>query len=457
VLLLADPQTGKLVPQVEYGAVDAATRTRALNHSRRAVERVARSGRSLLIYDAPSDPEALSESVVDLGLRSILCVPLYLGGRVTGAVYLDHAGRADAFDGADRGLLEGFAHLLAIAIEKSRGQEEIQRANEALVGENLSLRQEMALRFQPDNFVGRSSPMQRVLSTGENGTGKDMIGRILHHQGRRRLGPFVYVNCGAIPENLLESELYGILSNVATGVRARDGKFVQADGGTLFLDEIGDMPLGQQVALLSAIDKKEVTPIGGSKPHRVDVRIIAATNRNLRKLLEQGTFREDLYYRLNVIHIEMPALRERKADIPMLATHFAALFAEQMEREVPVLSPALLAVLMQSDWPGNVRELRNYIERLMAMTPERVLKPTQLPQDLQDGPGRARRPGGRVLRDQVQQLESRNIRDALERAGGVQVRAARELGITEQSLRYRMRKYGIPPTRQSRRSRKKRR
>jgi transcriptional regulator with GAF, ATPase, and Fis domain len=470
VLLLADAQTGNLVPVVEHGAVDAATRDRAMSYSRQAVERVARSGGSLLIQDAPSDAEAMSDSVADLGLRSIVCVPLYVSGKVVGAVYLDDSRRPEAFSDADRALLEGFAHLMAVAIEKSRGQEEVHRANELLVGENLSLRREVGVRFQPKNFIGMSSAMQQVLSvveraaqtsttvllTGENGTGKEMVARILHHSGKRRLGAFVSVNCGAIPETLLESELFGILPNVATGVRGRDGRFHLANGGTLFLDEVGDMPLSQQVALLSAIANREITPVGGGAPVSVDVRIIAATNRDLRRLVDQGAFREDLYYRLNVIPIEIPPLRERKADIPALARHFAAHFAEQQERDVPELSPEFLASLMQSDWPGNVRELQNYVERVMAMTPGRALVP--LPQ-LKDNAAQAPKPRferGRRLTEMVGELERRLVRDALERCGGNQSRAARELGLTEQSLRYRIQKYGMA-TRKSLRIREKRR
>ena len=248
-------------------------------------------------------------------------------------------------------MLEGFAQLMGVAIEKSQGHEEVRRANEILVGENLSLRQEAMLRFQPQRLIGSSHEMQRVLAiveraalthstvllTGENGTGKELVARILHHSGKRRLGPFVAVNCGAIPETLLESELFGILPSVATGVRGRDGRFKQADGGTLFLDEIGDMPLRQQVALLGVIANREITPVGGGKAIPVDVRIIAATNRDIRRLVADGAFREDLYYRLNVIELEIPALRERKADIPALAQHFARQFASNQERTAPEL------------------------------------------------------------------------------------------------------------------------
>lgn len=467
VLLLME--SGALVPVVEHGALDQDARERALGYSRRAVERVARSGGSLLIADAPSDPDALSESVIDLGLRSILCVPLYGAGQVIGAVYLDDSRRAEVFSQADRKLLEGFAELVALAIEKSRGHEEIRRENELLVGENLSLRRRVGMRFQRENFIAMSAAMQGVLAvveraaqvsstiliTGENGTGKELIARILHHSGKRSEKPFVVVNCGAIPASLLESELFGILPNVATGVRGRDGRFLEAHGGTLFLDEVGDMPLPQQVALLSVIATREVTPVGGGHPIKVDVRIIAATNRDLARRVQEDAFREDLYYRLNVIPIEIPPLRKRKADVPVLAHHFAANFAAQQEREVPEFSSEFLAALMQSDWPGNVRELQNYIERVMAMTPGRVLHPKPLPHDLQGRSPRLPSEAGRPLHELIEELERRQIEKALARCRGIQSRAAQELDLSEQALRYRIRKYGLPDFRRFRQIRRK--
>jgi transcriptional regulator with GAF, ATPase, and Fis domain len=457
VLLLTDPVTGELNPIAEYGALDATTRNDAVGYSRRVARRVTEGGGALLIGDAPSDPRSLSDSMVDMRLRSIVCVPMFLGGKVVGAVYLDDSRRPDVFSGADRGLLEGFAQLMAVAIESSRAQEEAQRANESLVGENLSLRQEVGARFQTHNIIGSSAVMQRVMAmtaraamtdttvlmTGENGTGKELIARVIHHSGKRRLGPFVSVNCGAIPETLLESELFGILPNVATGVRARDGRFVQAKGGTLFLDEIGEMPPKQQVALLSAISSREITPLGGGKPIPVDVRIIAATNRDLVKALEEGAFREDLYYRLNVIPLEVPPLRDRKADIPALAQFFVAHFAEQQEREVPQLSAEFVAALMQSDWPGNVRELQNYIERILAMSPGPVLYPDPPPRDLEARAEVPRVGRGRKLSEVVARLERKLVMEAIDRASGNQSLAARELGMTEQSIRYKIRKYGL--------------
>jgi Nif-specific regulatory protein len=474
VLLLAEspargePGADDLRPVVEHGAIDAATRDQALSYSREVVQRVQHSGGSLVIPDTHSESEALSHSMVELGLRSILCVPLFVESRVVGAVYLDDSRRPEAFGDAERALLEGFAHLLAVAIENSRGHEQVRRENEQLVGENLSLRREAGVRYRPQNFVVGSLAMRSVLSvveraaltnanvliTGENGTGKELIARMLHHSGARALKPFVAVNCAAIVPTLLESELFGILPDVATGVRARAGRFVEADGGTLFLDEIGDMPVSQQAALLRVLQERSVTPVGGGRPVSVDVRVIAATNRDLGRRIVDGTFREDLYFRLNVLPIEMPPLRERKADIPSLAQHFVAVFAGQQEREVPALSPELMAVLMQSDWPGNVRELQNYIERLVAMTPGKVLRPDPLPNDLRQRVViTARGARGRTLEDLVAELEKRQVLEALDRNEGNQTRAARELGLTEQSLRYRLRKYALRETRRFRRVR----
>jgi Nif-specific regulatory protein len=470
VLVLAGAGKGDLEPVVEYGAIDAATRDQALSYSHEVVQRVARSGGSLLLGDASTDLEKLSNSMVELGLRSILCVPMFVSGKVVGAVYLDDSRRADAFGVAERGLLEGFAHLLAVAIENSRGHEQVRRANELLVGENLSLRREVSSRLRLPHFMGRSLAMRQVLAvverasgisstvllTGENGTGKELVARMIHFSGARSMKPFVMVNCGSIPATLLESELFGILDNVATGVRARPGRFVEANGGTLFLDEIGEMPPAQQVALLGVLSNRKVTPVGGGRPVDVDVRVIAATNQDLAKLVAEGSFRRDLFYRLNVVPIALPPLRERKADIPELARQFAAMVASQQGRDVPVLSPRLLAVLMQHDWPGNVRELQNYIERLMALSSESVLRPEPPPDE--PGPrGPARRGAAaaraRPLREHVAELEKRRLLEALDRSGGNQSSAARSLGITEQAFRYRLRKYGLIRVRQFRRSR----
>ncbi len=266
-------------------------------------------------------------------------------------------------------------------------------ANERLVDENLALRRQVGERHQMDVLVGVSTQMRRVIAeveqaasndarvliTGEMGTGKELVARTLHYRSKRRLQPFVMLNCGAITESLLASELFGILPNVATDVKARPGRFVEANGGTLFLDEIGEMPMAQQVALLSVLSspstKCEVVPVGGGKPVPVDVRVIAATNQDLHARIREGRFREDLYYRLAVIPIEIPPLRERKADIQPLAARFLKDLAAAQERPVPEMSPEFVAALLRSDWPGNVRELQNYVERVLSMTPGKTLPP----------------------------------------------------------------------------------
>jgi transcriptional regulator with PAS, ATPase and Fis domain len=292
-----------------------------------------------------------------------------------------------------------------------------------------------------------------VLLTGENGTGKDLLARVIHHGGPRRHRPFVSINCGAVPESLLESELFGIEDNVATGVRGRPGKFEQAHGGTLFLDEIGEMPQRHQVALLPVIQSREVTRVGGHRTIPVDVRIIAATNQDLRRLMEEKRFREDLFYRLNIISIEVPPLRERKSDIPALAQAFVQQFSARLGRPAPELPAEFMAVLMRSDWPGNVRELQNYIEKLLAMDPGPALKPDPLPRDLESQGRGIRLGGGRKLADAVREVERQLVRDALKAASGNQSRAARALGISEQAIRYKMRKYGLEGARQDMRAR----
>jgi DNA-binding NtrC family response regulator len=244
---------------------------------------------------------------------------------------------------------------------------------------------------------------------------------------------------------------------VATGVKARAGRFAEASGGTLFLDEVGEMPMAQQVALLSVLSspstKCEVTPVGGGKPVQVDVRVIAATNQDLRARIREGKFREDLFYRLAVIPIDIPPLRERKADIQPLAIRFLGDLATAQQRKTPDMSPEFVAALLRSDWPGNVRELQNYVERVLAMTPGHVLEPKPLPRDLEERAGTVRLKAGRRLGDMVEELERKLIREALDRADGNQSRAARELGLTEQSMRYRIKKYTLESAREKQRTR----
>jgi two-component system, NtrC family, response regulator AtoC len=337
--------------------------------------------------------------------------------------------------------------------------------------ENRSLREALGHRYAFENIIGKSPTIQEVLATvervsptnstvllgGESGTGKDLIARALHQHSRRSSGPFIKINCTAIPENLLESELFGYEKGAFTGaVTAKPGKFELADKGTIFLDEIGDMPGSLQAKLLRVLQEREFERLGATKTIKVDVRVIAATNQDLRAALEQGTFREDLYYRLNVVPISIPPLRERKEDIPYLVDHFISRFAESSGKQIGGITPRAMKLLTNFHWPGNVRELENIIERavVMAAGPEIGIEDIHLDSA---GPSASNAgtaplavsPNGSVapLLPQgmtLEQFEDEIIKEALRRAGGNKSQAARLLGLSRNALRYRLSKIGVP-------------
>ncbi|HTR24548.1 MAG TPA: sigma-54 dependent transcriptional regulator [Terriglobales bacterium] len=324
--------------------------------------------------------------------------------------------------------------------------------------ENRSLREALGQKYSHPNIVARSAKMQEVLATvervaptnstvllgGESGVGKDLIARAIHEKSRRAAGPFVKINSTAIPENLLESELFGYEKGAFTGAAtSKPGKFELADRGTLFLDEIGDVPAATQVKLLRVLQEREFERLGGTRTIKVDVRLLAATNRDLRAALEQGTFREDLYYRLNVVPIDIAPLRERKEDIPDLATLFLARFAKDSGRSLTGIASAAMQVLLGHYWPGNVRELQNVIERACALAAGPELRVDDIQLDvLRHRAGSANErflPDGMTL----DQWEDEMIREALKRAGGNKSQAARLLGLSRNALRYRLSKIGI--------------
>ncbi len=307
----------------------------------------------------------------------------------------------------------------------------------------------------PEGMVAESRAMRRVLEqaalvagtdttvliTGESGTGKELVARHIHAAGSRREGPFVKVNCAAIPRDLLESELFGHVRGAFTGASAdAPGRFREADGGVLFLDEIGELPLPLQPKILAAVEEKAVTPVGGRGTHRCDVKIVAATNRDLPALVDRGRFRADLYYRLDGFRIHVPPLRERPDDIPALARHFLARFAAAFGRPAPELGDDAVAALAAHPWPGNARELRNVMERLMLTCPGPV-REDDVARALGSAPGRPAGENEAPL--DLRARERRLIQEALEKTGGNQVRAARLLGISRNTLRYRMRKHGL--------------
>jgi transcriptional regulator with PAS, ATPase and Fis domain len=285
-----------------------------------------------------------------------------------------------------------------------------------------------------------------VLIRGESGTGKELVARAIHFNSRRAAGPLVPLSCAALPEQLLESELFGHEKGAFTGAAAqRKGRFELADGGSIFLDEIGDLTPTLQVKLLRVLQERQFERLGGTRTLTVDVRILAATHRDLEQAMREGTFREDLYYRLNVVTIQIPPLRERREDIPALLDHFLRRFAEKSRREVTGITAAARDALLRYDYPGNVRELENIVERAVLLCRDRVIDLPDLPVALRPGESGTDVPEPQNLPDLVASIERQAIRAALKRHDGVQTQAAQELGISERVLRYKMRKYGLDP------------
>ncbi|RFB75552.1 sigma-54-dependent transcriptional regulator [Methylovirgula sp. 4M-Z18] len=325
--------------------------------------------------------------------------------------------------------------------------------------ENRRLREEMADRYSFDNLIGSSASFQSVLRQigevcatrttvllqGESGTGKELVARAIHFNSDRASGPFIAVNCAAIPEGLLESELFGHVKGAFTGaVSGRDGRFRAADGGTIFLDEIGDMPVTTQVKVLRVLQEQSFEPVGSSKTMRVDVRVVAATHKNLQEMIAAGQFREDLFYRLNVYPIHLPPLRERGDDIPILASHFLKLYNDRMGKKIVGLTPAAEKALRTYAWPGNIRELQNCIERAILVCQETSIDLPDLPKYVFEGGNRevfSRLP--QDLDAELERLERSFILNALRETQGVQVKAAALLGIAERSLWHRIKKLGI--------------
>ncbi|MAT39447.1 MAG: two-component system response regulator [Ectothiorhodospiraceae bacterium] len=340
----------------------------------------------------------------------------------------------------------------------------IQRAEEraTLLSENAMLKQELRQRYSFDNIISQSDEMEAVLNTvarvapslasvlicGESGTGKELIARAVHHASNRSDGPFIPVNCAAIPESLFESELFGHEKGAFTGAdQRRIGKFEQAKGGTLFIDEVGDIPLPVQVKLLRAIQLREIERLGGTDTISLDVRIVAATNRKLEEMIREGDFREDLYYRLNVITVQLPPLRSRKADIPPLVEHFIAKYCEENGKPALGISKEALDALLRYGFPGNIRELENSIQRAVVMTRGNTITvadlPTQLTAQSESASEKSHDLQLGDLNEKVEALERALIRKALEESSGNQSKAAELLHISERTLRYKLGKYGI--------------
>jgi DNA-binding NtrC family response regulator len=339
---------------------------------------------------------------------------------------------------------------LAVVVEKALERH-------ALACENKQLKDRLETRTRFDQMVGESEPMQRVyglvemiadsdvtvLLTGESGTGKELVARAIHHKSHRANGPFVTLNCGALPENLFESELFGYEKGAFTGATTNKmGRFELADGGTLLLDEVGELSLKSQVDFLRVLETKEFRRLGGTKIVKVDARIVAATNRNLEAAVKEGEFREDLYYRLNVVPLHLPPLRERGDDIPLLADRFMAEFSAQHHRQPKEMSRQAMRLLRLYAWPGNIRQLRNAIERLVVTVKDTVIEPEHLPEEVQ-----ASREDARTmvvsLGSPLKEIEREAIRRTLIEVTNHREKAAKRLGISLRALQYKIKEYGI--------------
>ncbi len=424
------------------------------------LDRVLDQGRTLYVSDALNNPDFMSRrSVKELSLRTVVCVPLPGPSGVQGALYVDSRSVSGLLEGEGVEILEAFGVQAGIALETAQHREELEAAAEDLVAENRTLKHALGERSRWDQILGRSPAVEKVflimdrvvgnsvtvLLQGETGTGKELVAQALHFNGPRRESNFIPVNCGAFPEALLESELFGYRRGAFTGAeRDHAGLVEAADGGTLFLDEIGELSLPLQVKLLRVLQESEVRRIGESASRKVDVRIVAATNRDLAQEVRNGRFREDLFYRVNVVTVTLPPLRERGEDVLLLAEHFLALARESVGRPGLQLGREARRLLMSYSWPGNVRQLKNALDRAAALTQQDRIEPQDLLPDLgtQSAPVVARQG---TLRESLQRAEKAAVLGALEESGGNISQAARHLGVSRQHLHTRIRRLGIRP------------
>ena len=483
-----------MVSRLRWPATSSAkrSRTRRAASRTRSSARCSRAARPRLTVNAQSDDRFKAlKSVEDLRLRSVLCVPLRVAGQIEGALYLDNRLQQHAFTEDDRQMLVVLADISGVAIRNARLVADLRSKNTALVeahdrvaelnarlegkvkrqvAELKEVREELAesrkalgLRHEYRKIIGESPAMQEVfrlldryvessdpvLILGESGTGKELVARAIHEQGQRNDGPFVSENCAALPENLLESELFGYERGAFTGAtRNHKGLFEQAKGGTLFLDEVGDMSPDLQSKLLRVIQEKEVRPIGSSRTVSIDVRLVTATHRDLPEMVQEGEFREDLFYRLHVLPIRLPPLRERRGDVPLLVQHLIRRACLDAKRPIPRIDPKAVDRLSEYSWPGNIRELENEIRRALLLC-EGVLQPVhfsdkvQHPQLTLEMGAPLPSEAGSSLPELVRQLEETEIRRAFARSGGNKSKAAELLGISRFALQRKLDKFGI--------------
>jgi len=385
---------------------------------------------------------------------AFICVPIVLENDTVGTLSVDVAAQTPETLQDYARVLEIIAGMIAYDVKSRRQAVQAQQQFEA---ENLRLRNALGETFRPENILGNAKAMQdlyqrihqvaasttTVMIRGESGTGKELVASAIHYASPRRDKPFVKVNCAALSETLLESELFGHEQGAFTGaIGQRIGRLEEAEGGTFFLDEIGDFSPVIQVKLLRVLQEREYQRVGGNRTQKADVRVIAATHRNLEELVEQGQFRQDLYYRIHVVPIFLPPLRDRRNDILLLADHFVAKYARRLAKSVRRISTPAISMMLAYHWPGNVRELENCIEYAVLMSTDDVIHGHNLPPSLQTPEG-SNTVSRRTLSAQVRLLEQDLIVDALKCTGGNMSAAARQLGITPRMIRYKIRNLGI--------------
>jgi Nif-specific regulatory protein len=421
---------------------------RPVKVSRTIARQVLEQGIAILGGDIPGSSGLNQvESLIQSKVRSLLCVPMTVFERVIGCIYLDSTDPVHRFDEDNLQLVTAIAGISAVALENARRARWLEEENERLNTE-VNLEHDMVggggkmqAVYRDLSKIARSD--STVLVGGESGTGKELAARAIHNNSDRAGKPFVAINCAAIPADLLESDLFGHEKGAFTGAAMqKKGRFEVADGGTIFLDEIGEIPLALQAKLLRVLDGHPFERVGGTRPISVDIRVIAATNRNLAECVKNGTFRQDLYQRLNVIRLVLPPLRERRDDIPMLARYFVEKYSPKVKVKAKPISPEAMACILNYDWPGNVRELENAIERALVMGSSDTIMPEDLPETLLEVEFT---PEGESARyhSGVKEFKKQMIRNALEEANGSYVEAARFLGIHPNNLHRLIRNLGL--------------
>ena len=457
-IMLLSPGSNELMIEVGHNLSERQRQAVRYRAGEGIVGRVVQTGKPAIVPKVSQEPRFLDRVH---GRRRItgeeitfICVPISIGRRVVGVLSADRVFDEAASLDEDVRVLSIVASMIANDVQSRR---ELAAERSALEAENIRLRSQLEDRFRPENIIGNSGAMGEVyraiqqvapsettvLIRGESGTGKELVAHAIHYASPFAGGPFVKVNCAALSENLLESELFGHEKGAFTGaIETRKGRIEQAEGGTLFLDEIGDFSAATQIKLLRVLQDRQFERVGSNHTQRANVRILAATNRDLEQAVEKGGFRQDLYYRINVFPVFLPLLRDRKDDILLLADHFVEKCSSRMAKDVRRISTPAINMMVAYHWPGNVRELENCIERAVLLSTDGVIHGHHLPPTLQTSDA-SDTTGAGSLQDRVDLFERDIIVDAIKRSGGNMAEAARDLCTTARILRYKTRNLGI--------------